>query len=68
MLLLQEKEKQNASQMANLSGIAKRTLERDLAVLKKKRLIHFTGAPRTGGYVLTKKGKELIENFEFQKK
>jgi ATP-dependent DNA helicase RecG len=63
MVLLNEKEKQNTSQLADLFHIAKRTLERDLAVLKKKRLIHFTGAPRTGGYVLTKKGKGLIENF-----
>lgn len=49
MVLLNEKEKKNTSQLAGL---------------KKKRLIHFTGAPRTGGYVLTKKGKELIDNFE----
>jgi ATP-dependent DNA helicase RecG len=41
------------------SGIPRRTLQRDLALLKKKRLVVFKGSPKTGGYMLTEKGKKL---------
>jgi len=35
-------------------------LERDIAKMKKEEFIKFTGAPKTGGYVLTVKGKKLF--------
>jgi ATP-dependent DNA helicase RecG len=41
------------------SGIPRRTLQRDLALLKENRLVVFKGSPKTGGYVLTEKGKKL---------
>jgi len=39
-------------------GIPKRTLERDIAKMKKKGDISFVGAPKTGGYVLSEKGRK----------
>jgi predicted transcriptional regulator len=49
----------NISQLVVKSGIPRRTLQRDLALLKKNRLVVFKGFPKTGGYVLTEKGKKI---------
>ena len=46
------------------SGIPRRTLQRDLALLKENRLVVFKGSPKTGGYVLTEKGKKLAREIE----
>jgi Mn-dependent DtxR family transcriptional regulator len=43
-------------------GIPKRTLERDISKIKKKGYLSFLGAPKTGGYVLTGKGKKLLKD------
>jgi len=48
-------------QLVVKSGIPRRTLQRDLALLKKNRLVVFKGSPKTGGYVLTEKGKKLAK-------
>jgi ATP-dependent DNA helicase RecG len=51
----------NISQLTVMTGIPKRTLERDIALLKDKGFVEFEGAPKTGRYVLTEKGKRRIE-------
>ena len=51
----------NISQLAVMTGIPKRTLERDIALLKDKGFTDFEGAPKTGRYVLTEKGKKMVE-------
>ena len=45
-----------------LFNISTATAERDLMILKKLGLIIFKGAPKTGKYILTDKGKEIIGN------
>jgi hypothetical protein len=37
-------------------------LERDISIIKKKGYLSFVGAPKTGGYVLTGKGKKLVKD------
>lgn len=54
----------NISQLATVVGVPKRTLERDISFLKGKGFVKFVGAPKTGGYVLTKKGKRIIKEME----
>jgi len=49
------------TQLAAISGISKRTIERDISLLKRKNILTFVGAPKTGGYTLTEKGKKMIE-------
>lgn len=44
------------------TGTATRTVEKDINFLRKRGLIEFQGARKTGRYVLTKKGKETIES------
>jgi len=46
-----------------MTGIPKRTLERDIALLKDKGFVEFEGAPKTGRYVLTEKGKKIRVKF-----
>jgi len=43
-------------------GIPKRTLERDISKIKKKGYLNFVGPPKTGGYVLSGKGKKLLKD------
>jgi len=50
----------NASQLAVIIDTSKRTLERDIAYLKDKGFVEFIGAPKTGGYALTEKGKKIM--------
>jgi ATP-dependent DNA helicase RecG len=45
-----------------LFNISTATAERDLMILKNLGLIIFKGAPKTGKYILTDKGKEIIGN------
>ena len=47
--------------MAEL-GIPKRKLERDISKIKKKGYLSFLGAPKTGSYVLTGKGKKFLKD------
>ncbi len=54
----------NISQLTVMTGIPKRTLERDIALLKDKGFTEFEGAPKTGRYVLTEKGKKMIEELK----
>ena len=50
----------NRSAIENLCDISTATAERDISMLKKLEFIKFTGAPKTGKYVLTEKGKKII--------
>ena len=58
------REQVNLSQLVVMTGIPKRTLERDIALLKDKGFTEFEGAPKTGRYILTEKGKKMIEELE----
>ncbi len=58
------REQLNISQLAVMTGIPKRTLERDIALLKDNGFTEFEGAPKTGRYVLTEKGKKMIEELK----
>jgi ATP-dependent DNA helicase RecG len=57
IFILSETEPTNISQLVLKSGISRRTLQRDLVHLKKKQLIAFEGVRKSGGYILTAKGK-----------
>ena len=57
----------NISQLTVMTGIPKRTLERDIALLKDKGFVEFEGAPKTGRYILTEKGKKTIEELRKDK-
>ena len=52
----------NTSHLILDTGISRRTLERDLSLLKSEGLVRFAGAAKTGGYVLTEKGKGIIKS------
>ena len=53
--------------MEKIFKISKATAERDLALLKKLGLIEFIGPPKTGKYMLTKKGSDLLDAMEMEK-
>jgi ATP-dependent DNA helicase RecG len=61
------REQVNISQLTVMTGIPKRTLERDIALLKDKGFTEFEGAPKTGRYILTEKGKKTIEELRKDK-
>jgi ATP-dependent DNA helicase RecG len=61
LLYLKKEGEKNIKQLVVELGIPKRTLERDISKLKKKGYLSFVGAPRTGGYVLTGKGKKPVK-------
>ena len=44
----------------NLCKISTATAERDIVLLKKMELIKFEGSKKSGGYILTKKGKRIM--------
>ena len=48
-------------QVAGKFKVTTRTIENDIGFLKQHELIAFEGAPKTGKYVLTEKGKTLIK-------
>jgi ATP-dependent DNA helicase RecG len=50
------------TEVEKLFNISTATAERDLMILKNLGLIIFRGAPKTGKYILTDKGKEIIGN------
>jgi ATP-dependent DNA helicase RecG len=45
-----------------LFNISTATAERDLSILKRLNLIIFDGAPKTGGYILTNKGRKILDS------
>jgi ATP-dependent DNA helicase RecG len=45
-----------------LFNISTATAERDLSILKRLNLIIFDGAPKTGRYILTNKGKKILDS------
>ncbi|MCX6844942.1 MAG: hypothetical protein NTX53_21995 [candidate division WOR-3 bacterium] len=59
--LLHESGGLSAPGLAHRADVARRTLERDLALLSKLELIRFTGPPKTGTYVLTEKGRAFLK-------
>ncbi|PKP55166.1 hypothetical protein CVT91_16390, partial [Candidatus Atribacteria bacterium HGW-Atribacteria-1] len=50
------------TEVEKLFNISTATAERDLMILKNLGLIIFKGAPKTGKYILTDKGKEIVAN------
>ncbi len=64
IFVLNETEPTTISQLVLKSGISRRTLQRDLVLLKKKHLIVFKGARKTGGYILTVKGKRTAKEMK----
>jgi ATP-dependent DNA helicase RecG len=48
------------TEIEKLLEVSRATAERDISVLKDLSLITFEGPPKTGKYILTKKGKQLI--------
>jgi ATP-dependent DNA helicase RecG len=65
--MLQEAGVMNVATLHEQSGISRRTLQRDLAHLVERKLIEFQGSMKTGAYVLTAKGKNLIAGTEAAK-
>ena len=47
--------------LEQLFSISTATAERDLSILKRLGIVVFEGTPKTGRYVLTEKGKRIIE-------
>ncbi len=50
--------------MEKIFNISMATAERDLSILKGIGFIVFKGAPKTGKYVLTEKGKKIIKEMK----
>jgi len=50
------------SDVERLFNISTATAERDLSILKRLNLIIFEGAPKTGRYILTNKGKKILDS------
>ncbi|KOH45966.1 ATP-binding protein [Sunxiuqinia dokdonensis] len=51
----------NAVEIASRTKRGLSTIERYLRLLRKKEIIEFRGAPKTGGYHLTEKAKKLLK-------
>lgn len=49
-------------QIAETFEVSERTIDNDIRFLRDLELIEFIGAKKTGRYVLTEKGKKMIEN------
>lgn len=49
-----------AVQISKMFHVSTRTVEKDIKLLRENELIIFMGAPKTGRYVLTARGKEII--------
>ncbi len=60
LLFLKKEYKKNINQLVVALEIPKRTLERDISKMKKEDLLNFVVSPKTGGDVLTEKGKKLL--------
>ena len=52
------------TEMETSFDISTATAERDLSILKRIGIIVFKGAPKTGRYILTEKGKKMIEELK----
>lgn len=61
---LDEKGQMKRTEIEKLFNVSRATAERDLSILKDLGLISFVGAPKTGRYVLTEKGKKLIKGIK----
>ena len=48
-------------QLENILGMTRATAKRSLALLKTSNLVIFSGASKTGKYLLTEQAKHLIE-------
>jgi len=44
-----------------------RTIEKDIKFMKEQNIIKFVGARKTGKYLLTEKGRKMIEEIEVKK-
>jgi ATP-dependent DNA helicase RecG len=53
--VIYQKQKLNGSDISTISGIPVKSIERYIKQLKNAGILVFDGAPKTGGYVLTKK-------------
>jgi ATP-dependent DNA helicase RecG len=51
----------NAVEIASRTKRGLSTIERYLRLLRKKEVIEFRGAPKTGGYYLTEKAKGKLK-------
>ncbi|GAB6011944.1 winged helix-turn-helix domain-containing protein [Viscerimonas tarda] len=51
----------NAVEIASRINKSLRTVERHLRLLRKKEIVEFRGASKTGGYHLTDKAKEKLK-------
>lgn len=58
-------EKVNVTGLTKATGIPRRTLQRDLAFLKKHGMVEFTGAAKTGGYAIAPLGREEAKKGPF---
>lgn len=52
------------TEMETSFDISTATAERDLSILKRLGIVVFEGAPKTGRYILTEKGKKMIEEMK----
>ena len=60
LLYLNEHKHIKRLKMESVFSISTATAERDLTMLKRLGLIVFEGAPKTGKYILTEKGKKIF--------
>jgi len=66
LLYIKEKGSFKRSELEKVFKISKATAERDIALHRRLGVIKFMGPPKTGKYVITEKGKKLIENEEIK--
>jgi len=52
------------NRVAKSFEVTERTIENDISFLKNNGLIRFEGPPKTGRYVLMKKGEDVLEQVE----
>lgn len=64
MKLIMMNEANKAKEIATLSNVAQRTIERKLKKLKEQDFIFFEGVPKTGEYKLTEKGLKYMKRRE----
>jgi ATP-dependent DNA helicase RecG len=60
LIFIHKTEKPTMAKMKTKFKVSLATVKRDVASLKSEGLIEFIGADKTGKYVLTIKGKELM--------
>jgi ATP-dependent DNA helicase RecG len=61
ILKIYEQKSIKRKELEQLFTISTATAERDIALLKEAGFLRFEGAPRTQNYVLTEKGKKMME-------